>query len=79
MRGTQTTTFIAGVRGVTPVNPDALPVVIDSAGQLGTMSLSGFATLGANTFSGTQTAPAFVGDGTGVSNVDATTIDGVDS
>src|SRR6185436_9158350 len=39
----------------------------------------GVATLGANTFSGTQTAPAFVGDGTNVSNVNANLIDGLDS
>ena len=38
--GTQTKTFIAGVRGITTVNPDAIPVVIDSAGQLGTVSSS---------------------------------------
>ena len=35
-----TTTFIAGIRGATTVNADALPVVIDSAGQLGTLSSS---------------------------------------
>jgi uncharacterized coiled-coil protein SlyX len=33
-------TFIAGIRGVTTGIPDALPVVIDSAGQLGTASSS---------------------------------------
>ena len=38
--GTQTKTLIAGVRGTTTVNPDAIPVVIDSAGQLGTISSS---------------------------------------
>jgi len=32
--------FIAGVRGVTTDNGDAVPVVIDSAGQLGTVSSS---------------------------------------
>jgi hypothetical protein len=32
----QNRTFIAGVRGITPARSDALPVVIDSAGQLGT-------------------------------------------
>jgi uncharacterized coiled-coil protein SlyX len=32
--------FIAGIRGVTTGNADAIPVVIDSAGQLGTMSSS---------------------------------------
>jgi hypothetical protein len=32
--------FIAGIRGVTTGNADALPVVIDSAGQLGTMNSS---------------------------------------
>jgi hypothetical protein len=37
--GTQTKTLIAGVRGVTPTNSDALPVVIDSAGQLGTAAM----------------------------------------
>jgi hypothetical protein len=37
--GTQTKTFIAGVRGITTVN-SAIPVVIDSAGQLGTVSSS---------------------------------------
>jgi hypothetical protein len=39
-QGTQTKTFIAGVRGITTVNPDAIPVMIDSAGQLGTVSSS---------------------------------------
>jgi hypothetical protein len=36
----QTRTFIAGIRGVTTVNANAIPVVIDSAGQLGTVSSS---------------------------------------
>jgi hypothetical protein len=40
---------------------------------------AGAATLGANTFTGTQTAPAFVGDGSGVSNVNADLLDGVDA
>ncbi len=33
-------TFIAGIRGITSVNANAIPVVIDSAGQLGTVSSS---------------------------------------
>jgi hypothetical protein len=33
-------TFIAGIRGVTTANANAVPVVIDSAGQLGTVSSS---------------------------------------
>src|SRR5205823_11032381 len=33
-------TFIAGIRGITTVNADAIAVVIDSAGQLGTVSSS---------------------------------------
>src|SRR5207253_1281183 len=36
----QTRAFIAGIRGVTTQNTNAVPVVIDSAGQLGTMSSS---------------------------------------
>jgi hypothetical protein len=36
----QTRTFVAGIRGVTTVNANAVPVVIDSAGQLGTLSSS---------------------------------------
>jgi hypothetical protein len=36
----QSRTFIAGIRGVTTGNDDAIPVVIDSAGQLGTVSSS---------------------------------------
>src|SRR6266566_2617217 len=36
----QTRAFIAGVRGVTTANANAVPVMIDSAGQLGTMSSS---------------------------------------
>lgn len=36
--GSQTATFIAGIRGTTTALNDALPVVIDSAGQLGTIS-----------------------------------------
>ena len=35
-----TRAFIAGIRGVTTGNADAIPVVIDSAGQLGTVSSS---------------------------------------
>ncbi len=38
--GTQTSFFTAGVRGVTTGMPDAVPVMIDSAGQLGTVSSS---------------------------------------
>jgi endosialidase-like protein len=37
----QTHTFIAGIRGRTTANANAIPVVIDSAGQLGTTSSSG--------------------------------------
>jgi trimeric autotransporter adhesin len=36
----QTRTFIAGIRGRTTTNANAVPVVIDSAGQLGTASSS---------------------------------------
>ena len=39
-QGTQTKTVIAGIRGITTVNADAIPVLIDSAGQLGTISSS---------------------------------------
>lgn len=39
-QGTQTKTIVAGIRGTTTVNPDAIPVMIDSAGQLGTVSSS---------------------------------------
>jgi hypothetical protein len=35
----QTATYIAGIRGVTPASGNALPVVIDSNGQLGTTTL----------------------------------------
>jgi len=38
--GTQTRAFIAGIRAVTTVNADATAVMIDSAGQLGTVSSS---------------------------------------
>ena len=34
------TCFIGNIRGVTTINADAIPVLIDSAGQLGTMSSS---------------------------------------
>jgi hypothetical protein len=37
---TQTSFFAAGVRGITTTNNDAIPVMIDSAGQLGTVSSS---------------------------------------
>jgi hypothetical protein len=37
---TQTQFFVSGVRGITTANNDAVPVVIDSAGQLGTVSSS---------------------------------------
>jgi len=36
----QTRTFVAGIRGVTTANLNAVPVVIDSQGQLGTVSSS---------------------------------------
>jgi len=36
----QTATFIAGIRGVTTGTANAIPVLIDSTGQLGTMSSS---------------------------------------
>ena len=38
--GVQTSAFIRGIRGVTTGNNDAIPVLIDSAGQLGTTSSS---------------------------------------
>jgi hypothetical protein len=38
--GTQTTAFIAGIQGVTTGNNNAVPVLIDSNGQLGTASSS---------------------------------------
>ena len=37
---THTSTFIAGIRGVTTGVADAIPVMVDSAGQLGTVSSS---------------------------------------
>jgi hypothetical protein len=40
---------------------------------------AGVATLAANTFSGTQTAPAFAGSGSGLTNVNANLLDGLDS
>jgi len=39
-QGILTKTFVAGVRGITTANTDAVPVIIDSAGQLGTISSS---------------------------------------
>lgn len=39
-QGTQTKTVIAGIRGITTVNADAIAVMIDSTGQLGTVSSS---------------------------------------
>ena len=38
--GLQTRTFITGIRGVTTGNNNAIPVLIDSVGQLGTLSSS---------------------------------------
>jgi hypothetical protein len=38
--GLQTRAFMQGIRGVTTANGNAIPVLIDSAGQLGTMSSS---------------------------------------
>jgi hypothetical protein len=38
--GTHVRTFVAGIRGVTTANANAIPVLIDSAGQLGTVSSS---------------------------------------
>jgi hypothetical protein len=37
---THSTAFVAGIRGVTTANADAIPVLIDSGGQLGTVSSS---------------------------------------
>jgi len=37
----QARSFISGIRGVTTANANAVPVVVDSAGQLGTVSSSG--------------------------------------
>jgi hypothetical protein len=39
--GTQTATFVAGIRGVTTGTANAIPVLVDSAGQLGTVSSTG--------------------------------------
>ena len=39
--GRQNRTFVSGIRGVAPGIPDAVSVVIDSQGQLGTVSSSG--------------------------------------
>ena len=39
-QGTQTKTVIAGIRGITTAVADAIPVMIDSQGQLGTISSS---------------------------------------
>ena len=36
----QTACFISGIRGITTTNANAIPVLIDSAGQLGTVSSS---------------------------------------
>ena len=36
----QSQCYIDGIRGITPINPDAVAVLIDSAGQLGTVSSS---------------------------------------
>ena len=40
VQGTQTKTVIAGIRGITTGTADAVPVMIDSTGQLGTVSSS---------------------------------------
>jgi hypothetical protein len=40
IQGTQTRSFIAGIRGITTGIANAIPVVIDSNGQLGTVSSS---------------------------------------
>ena len=39
-QGTQTAAFIAGIRGTTTAVADAIPVLVDSSGQLGTVSSS---------------------------------------
>jgi Chaperone of endosialidase len=39
-QGLQTATFIAGIRGIATANANAIPVLIDSTGQLGTASSS---------------------------------------
>jgi hypothetical protein len=40
--GTQTSCYVSGIRDVATVMPDAMPVVIDSLGQLGTASIPTF-------------------------------------
>ncbi len=64
-QGTHSRAFVAGIRGVATANADAIPVVIDSAGQLGTVAPNGIATLAANTFTAAQTAPLFSGSFSG--------------
>lgn len=39
--GTHTTAYVSGIRGVTTAAADAIPVVVSSTGQLGTVSSSG--------------------------------------
>jgi hypothetical protein len=51
--------FIAGIRGITTGNNDALPVLIDSAGQLGTGVLPDF-----TAYQSASTADNVTGDGT---------------
>jgi hypothetical protein len=40
VQGTQTKTVIAGIRGITTGVADAIPVMVDSTGQVGTVSSS---------------------------------------
>ena len=52
--GFQTKTFIAGIRGVTPLVAGVLPVVIDSAGQLGTAATLNLGQAGGSVFGSTN-------------------------
>jgi len=62
----QTRAFVTGIRGVTPGVSDALPVVVDSAGQLGTVSgFSGSLIQGAITAAGVGVQNTFIGAGAG--------------
>jgi hypothetical protein len=75
--GTPGATYLAVVAYTTPTT--TTDHVVGLRFRYAPIPPANVATLGANTFTGIQTAPGFVGDGSNVTGVNATLLDGLDS